>query len=384
MFRDLCSCHKSKKKQQDADDDLPYSPNRSKLFVFLERKKKLFGNCERLTSTPNQLTSIKKLDENQILNMDLQNNNKYSTSNNSSISSNSSNLTTDLINSPIEKDSKTCINLDSNDELNELSVNNRLDLENRSPFQMYEQNDQSSNNPTESNDLNNDFLDPWSKSDNKKYLNDNNTNENFINSTNESTAFNKLTKNNSTNDLSKNNLSPFECSMRNKSVNSLSNLESNDKNEQIGLNFRKSFTDSTDNIIRIDSSKNQLTNIQMNNLLNQFENLNNDLLQKESPNFKNPNYFQNDNQLDKKKDELNKDHNNDLNQIENLINLPSTTGTLRRVSSDDKISLGGSSIESVVLDKHSNEIVKKPQNQSIENDKQSSIKQHANSIIIIE
>lgn len=405
MFRDLCSCHKNKKKKNADDDDLPYSPKKHTTFFGFKKNTVI---DKTLTSTPNQLIQVRKLtEEDNFSMMDVQNNNndKFSKSsiNNSPANQNSKNHhsmnhSDAFTNSSIEKDSNDLnLVLDSKDELNR-SIENRL-----SDQRSIRQNNHQSSANDDLNEINDKFSNLLSKSGNDhQYLSDNSSNENVLNSNLHSsppTDRNKLTiKTDSTNDLSSNqspnsissnHLTPINC-FDSKSTNNLNSLESN--NGLVRPNGRNSFTDSTDNILisdshfgmhRLEPKKNFMENEDVINLLNS------NVLKYASNHHSqvNKDKLANDQQLSKPsnkdtgkeaKDDLNGD-----NRILNLINVPTNTSNLKRVSSDDKID--NSSIESVVLDKQTNEIVRRSTNQfQTSGDDQSIQSKHPNSILIQE
>ena len=384
---DLCSCHKSREKDAD-DDDMPYSPKKSTVF-FGSRKNTVTDKT--LTSTPNQLINIRKLNENDLLdNMDVRNNNQYSGSvNDASLTSSHLN---DLPNSPIEKDSTKCINLDSNDQLNQIMDYRRFGSDDHSNDQRtptfptansrsaYEQ-------QKEINSLTDQFSSPWLKPDEQRC--DSNISKS-------ATPINKLSRNSSSSNLPSSNHPNADLHhsfSRNRSESNLSSLESANGDKLAKSSDHNSLIDIPDNIIPVSNSTNHLdkfnympakgsylTDVAMNNILNQLGNLNDpNKTNKQARRF--PARGQTSEPPDRRptKEDLN------ANAITSLINLPSHSESLKRVSSDDKISLDNSSIESVVIDRLSNEIVRKS-NHSNEHDQHllaNAIK-HPNSLIIQE
>lgn len=401
-LRDLCSCHKSREKDAD-DDDLPYSPKKSTVFF---GSKKNAVTDKTLTSTPNQLINVRKLNENDLIdNMDVRNNNKYSASTNdaSLMSSDLNNLP----NSPIEKDSTTCINLDSNDDLNRLSMDehNFGDHSNdqRTPSFRNANGRPPDDQRNAINDLTGQFSSsPWFKS---------NDEQRCANDSNENQPISQLPKNSSTNNLlSSNQPTADRPFVRNRSETNLSSLESANGDKLVKPNGRNSHIDSTDNMAPISSSTNHLdkfsqlppskghlTDVEMHNLLNRFASNLNDS-NKNAMNKQPIRRGEHASKFSSLRNQTNepsavhqpdrrthKDDLNDLNAITSLINLPTNSDSLKRVSSDDKISLDNSSIESVVIDRFSNEIVRKGthSNESADQQHSNAIK-HPNSIIIQE
>lgn len=401
-LRDLCSCHKSREKDAD-DDDLPYSPKKKSTVFFGSRKNTVTDKT--LTSTPNQLINVRKLNENELIdNMDVRNNNnKYSASaNDASLTGSHLN---DLPNSPIEKDSTTCINLDSNDELNRLSMDSHNFGDNLNDDQQTPSFRNANSRPPdqqrrEPSELTDNFSSLWSKPGYECCLNNNDSNENVLNSNNDQ-PIGRLPKNSSTHNLSMNRPNAANSSAdqqafaaRNKSENNLSSLESANGDQFTKPNGRNSFIDSTDNIVTVSSSTNHLdkfaqfplngghlTELEMNNILNRLGgNLKDErnMLDKNALSYngkqtrrdgrasnkpprsqsvlESSSAHQPDRRANKAGKELGDPN---TNAIVNVINLPADSAALRRVSSDDKISLDNSSIDSMVLDRHSNELVRK-------------------------
>ena len=386
-LRDLCSCHKSREKDAD-DDDLPYSPTKKSTVFFGSRKNTVTDKT--LTSTPNQLINVRKLSENELIdNMDVRNNNnKYTASaNDASLGSHLN----DLPNSPIEKDSTTCINLDSNDDLNRLSMASHSfgghlnDADQQTPS-LRNANSRPPDQRTDLSELTDHLSSLWSKP-----IHEQSNDSNAPNTDPPS----RLSMNSSTHNLSPNHaagLSADQHASAARSENNLSSLESANGDKFTKPNGRSPLIDSIDNIVTVSSSTNHLdkyaqfpsngghlTDLEMNNLLNRLGgNL------KGEQNRPDRNTTSKHAMSNAKRTRSNREgkelSDRNTNAIQNVINLPADTATLQRVSSDDKISLDNASIESMVVDRHSNELVRKSDHPHLSTN---AIK-HPNSIIFQE